>query len=224
MANRAYVSIWCRDFPESLLLERWGTFLSTVPFSAPKPGFTEFVIRALSAAESPIREQDLRATPLSAAELIELGRDHVHADCAYETSAYWDLWSLAPHVARWQLVPQPLQLSCYGEDYDGDTWKDMGHFHADIGFEHFFTGHARLLGLHNQPVAAPQHPEEEAFLSMMAKPENLRTYQERTRENIRKLFHWMQQVETVLPLQRSRFWSEGEENFEARMEEILAMR
>jgi hypothetical protein len=58
----------------------------------------------------------------------------------------------------------------------------------------------------------------------MSRPENLRTYHEKTRENIRKLYDWMARVESALPVERYRLWSEGEENFEARMEEILAAR
>jgi hypothetical protein len=34
----------------------------------------------------------------------------------------------------------------------------------------------------------------------------------------------MERVESALPVERYRLWSEGEENFEARMEEILATR
>jgi hypothetical protein len=34
----------------------------------------------------------------------------------------------------------------------------------------------------------------------------------------------MQAVEQALPVERYRLWSEGEENFEARLDEILAVR
>jgi len=59
---------------------------------------------------------------------------------------------------------------------------------------------------------------------MMSQPENLQAYQEKTRENIKKLYDWIAQVETALPVERYQLWSEGEENFEARIEEILAAR
>ena len=49
-----------------MLLERFGAFLATVPFSATKPGFTHLTIHAVNAAETPILEQDLRAMPLDA--------------------------------------------------------------------------------------------------------------------------------------------------------------
>jgi hypothetical protein len=58
----------------------------------------------------------------------------------------------------------------------------------------------------------------------MAKPANLLLYQEKTRENIKALFDWVRRIEKALPMERLRLWSEGEENFEARLEEILAAR
>jgi hypothetical protein len=36
--------------------------------------------------------------------------------------------------------------------------------------------------------------------------------------------NWMRAAETAVPAERSRLWSEGEENFEARLDEILAAR
>ena len=58
----------------------------------------------------------------------------------------------------------------------------------------------------------------------MAWPENLAKYQEKTRENIRKLLDWMRRIESSLPVEKVRLWSEGEENFEARLDEIVAAR
>jgi hypothetical protein len=55
----------------------------------------------------------------------------------------------------------------------------------------------------------------------MAWPENLQRYQEKTRENIRQLLDWIRKIEKAVPVERVRLWSEGEENFEARVEEIL---
>jgi hypothetical protein len=36
--------------------------------------------------------------------------------------------------------------------------------------------------------------------------------------------NWIRAVEGALPVERYRLWSEGEENFEARLDEILALR
>ena len=58
----------------------------------------------------------------------------------------------------------------------------------------------------------------------MAWPENLEKYQKKTRENIRKLLDWVRRIENSLPIEKVRLWSEGEENFEARLDEIVAAR
>jgi hypothetical protein len=58
----------------------------------------------------------------------------------------------------------------------------------------------------------------------MSQPQNLREYQEKTRENIKKLMDWMRSAEEALPVEKIPLWSEGEENFEARLDEILAVR
>jgi len=73
-------------------------------------------------------------------------------------------------------------------------------------------------------VTRPEHPDEARFLMWMSQPQNLREYQEKTRENIQKLMGWMRSAEEALPVEKIRLWSEGEENFEARLDEILAVR
>jgi hypothetical protein len=224
MPNQSYLNVWCKDFPEDRILERLGTFLTTVPFSATKPGFTQLTIRAIDATESPLLEQDLRAVPLDAAGIVEIARDHMQADCSCEVHCHWDLWVFDPETAGMKSVPQPLTIFCYGQDYDGSLWRESGHFEAELGFEHFFTGHAGLLGIRQRPTTVPQSTQEAHFLEAMAWPENLKAYQEKTQENIRKLLDWVRAIERAVPVERVRMWSEGEENFEARVEEILAAR
>jgi hypothetical protein len=224
MANQSYLSVWCKDFPEERILERFGAFLSTVPFSATRPGFTYLVIRAVDMAETPMMEQDLRAVPIDSKSVMELAQDYLHNDSAFEINCYWDLWTFDAAAGKWQLEPQPMQISCNGEDYDNQLWKDQGHFEVNFGFEHFFTGHAGLLGIRQVTRDPAQSLEEARFLEAMAWPENLRKYQDKTQENIRKLLEWVRRIETAIPVARVRLWSEGEENFEARLEEILAAR
>lgn len=224
MANRAYASIWNRNFSEENLIERWRAFLETVPFSAERRGFTELVIRAVDSSEAPIFEQDLSSGEYGADVLAGLARDHAHEDCAYETQAFWDLWAWDEASGAWRLRPQPLGIACYGGDFDGGIWREQGHFLVDAGFEHFFTGHAGLLGFRHAQAETTKHPDEAKFVGIMSQPGNLEAYQEKTRENIRKLYDWMQRIEAAVPVERIQLWSEGEENFEARMEEILATR
>lgn len=224
MANRAYASVWAADFGEEALVERWKQFLETVPFSKERRGFTELVIRAVDPTETPILEQDLRSGEYGADVLAELAREHAHSDCSYETQAHWDLWTYDEASGVWAQKPQPLGIICYGTDFGDGEWKEQGHFLVDAGFEHFFTGHAGLLGFRRRNGERPKDPDEAGFVARMSQPENLQGYQESTRENIKKLYEWMQRVEAALPVERYQLWSEGEENFEARMEEILAAR
>ncbi len=72
MANQAYLSVWCKNFSEERMLEDFGKFLGTVPFSAAKPGFAYLIVRAVDARESPMLEQDLRSVPLDAGGIIEI--------------------------------------------------------------------------------------------------------------------------------------------------------
>jgi hypothetical protein len=58
----------------------------------------------------------------------------------------------------------------------------------------------------------------------MAVSSNLKEYHAKTRENIQQLFIWVEAIERALPVERSELWSEGEENFEARLDAILARR
>jgi hypothetical protein len=136
----------------------------------------------------------------------------------------WDLWTYDALPAKWRQEPQPLEMLCRGEDYDDGFWRENGHLEVNLGFEHFFTGHAGMLGMHPGAKSPAQSPEEAQFLEAMAWPENLEVYQEKTRENIRKVLEWTRRIEKAVPVAQIRLWSEGEENFEARLEEILAAR
>ncbi|MFZ3216241.1 MAG: hypothetical protein WA192_09300 [Candidatus Acidiferrales bacterium] len=224
MANQAYLSIWVKNFSADTMLEQFGNFLGTVPFSAKQPGFTHLEIRAVDSTETPVFEQDLRAFPLDAAGVIELAKDYLHDDCSCAAGSRWDLWVYEGEPPSWQQSAQALELLCHGEAYDDGFWKENGHFEVNFGFEHLFTGHGGLLGFRQVARPAPQSQEERDFLESMSKPANLLEYQEKTRENIKSLFAWVRRIEAALPVAQLRLWSEGEENFEARLEEILATR
>lgn len=221
MANRAYLGVRLREAGASLL-ERFEQFLATAPPSVLRPGFTELVVRAVDPAETPLIERDLRALAPDAAAVVELAREFAGADTACEVTTHWDLWVWEPGEG-WQRRPQPLLLAAYGADYDGGEPAAAGELQADLGFEHLFTGHAGLLGAAAARRAA-EHPLEEQFLREMSAPARLREYHEKTRENIRRLLDWVTEIERAVPLAGCRLWSEGEANFEARLDEILAVR
>lgn len=222
MANQAYLNVWCKDFPEDRIIERFGAFLQTLPFSATRPGFSSLTIRAADASEPAVLELDLRASPLDAAGITEIARDHVHGDCSFETSGSWDLALFEAESGKSKIAPQTLEILCRGEDYDDALWRQSGHFEVNLGFEHFFTGHGRLLGIRRGPSAPAESAEEARFLEAMAWPDNLEKYRESTRENIRKLLGWLGRIEGAVRVERVQLWSEGEENFESRLEEIVA--
>ncbi len=222
MANLAYLSVWCKEWSADQQLELLVKFLATVPHATERPGFTRLVVRAMGPGEAPLAEYDLRARPADAVRIGELAAEQMHTDSAFEVEAHWDLW--VRQAGQWVLAPQRLEIFCYGEGYDEGFFAEAGHFQVNLGFEHLFTGHAGLLGMGARPLARPAHPAEEEFLRTMTQPGNLRTYHEKTRENIRHVYRWMMGLERALPVARIRLWSEGEENLEARLEEILAVR
>jgi hypothetical protein len=224
VANQAYLSVIAKDFPEPRIPERFEAFLQTVPFSSSRPGFTHLTVRAVDDSEAAVLEQDLRPAPLDAAGIAELVASQLHGDCSYETTCFWDLATIEAGSGRSMQQPQALGIICRGEDYENGLWRERGHFEAQLGFEHFFTGHAGLLGAPPGAKTLAQSPEEARFLETMAWPENLDRYQEKTRENIRHLLDWVRRIEKAVPVERAWLWSEGEENFEARLEEIVTAR
>lgn len=223
MANRAYANIWTLDFSEDTLLERLSEFVGTVPFSATRPGFSGLTVRAVGPAETPLLDPDLRSTPADVVEAIELVEEHLHADGAYELSAFWDLFEFEVAQKVWHLRPEPVLITCNGPEYDEGIAVQEGHFQIDLGMEHLFTGHAGLLGFEDEALGEPQNDEEASFLEFMSQPGNLRAYHERTAENIRKLFDWMDRIEKAMPVDKILLWSEGEERLQERMEDILAV-
>jgi hypothetical protein len=222
--DQSFLSVWFSEFPEELMLEHLGVFLGTVPFSSTRPGFTHLTIRAIDPSETPVLEQDLRSAPADATGIVELVGEHLHTDSACEVRAFRDLSGFDDATAKWKREPQPVDISCIGEDYDGGVWRESGHFLVNLGFEHYFIGHAGLLGVRQIRRPAAETPEEARLLEVMAWPENLEKYQKETRENIRELLDWVTRIQNEMPVQRVRLWSEGEEDFEARMDEIVAAR
>lgn len=226
MANRAYLRIWTRDFSEQTMIPEFARFLTTAPVSEAPGNFQQLMVQAVGTGEMPVAEWDLKDGTFGPAEIAALAAQHVNEDTAYIVNTQWDLWNFDMDLLKWKLEPQPLVLICQGKAYDGGLATTEGHFHADLGFEHFFTGHAGLLapGAAKNPFDSSDHPVEKTFRNWMATPDNLKLYHQKTRENIQKLFGWVEAVESALPVDRSELWSEGEENFEARLDAILAQR
>ncbi len=223
MANRAYLGVWLRDSSEVSLLRQFEQFLTSAPLSSPS-AFTRLVVQAVDTSEAALAEWDLRGQGVTAAEVAQLAADHANADTAFVVEAQWDLWVLEGTPLRWGRAPQLLTMLCQGPGYDGGVSGETGHLHADLGFEHLFTGHGNVLGADTPGASGSGEANERAFDEWILLGDNLREYHEKTRENIQQLFSWVRGIEQALPVEAVRLWSEGEENFEARLDEILAVR
>jgi hypothetical protein len=226
MANRAYLRVWTRDFSEATMIAEFARFLTTAPLSASQNTFTELSVQPIDSTETPVAAWDLRPLKYGAAEVAALAVQHLNTDSAYIATGKWDLWGLDIESLKWQHKPEPLMLTCNGAEYDGGIAATEGHFAADLGFEHFFTGHGGLLapGAASNPFGTSDHPMEHTFQQWMTAGGNLKEYHAKTRENIQQLFNWVEAIERALPVERSELWSEGEENFEARLDAILGQR
>lgn len=226
MANRAYLRAWTRDFSEETLIAEFARFLATAPLSASHPSFDELIVQAVDPSETAVAEWDLRERGYGAPEVAALAAQHLNADTAYIVEARWDLWTMDMERMKWTQDPQPLTLLCHGTAYDEGVAASAGHFAADLGFEHLFTGHAGVLApaAAANPFASSDHPLEKIFRQWMTVESNRKEYAAKTRENIQQLLGWLEAVERGLPVERSELSSEGEENFEARLDAILAQR
>jgi hypothetical protein len=226
MANHAYLRVWTRGFSLETMLAQFARFLTAAPLSEARNAFDELIVQPVDPSETPEAEWDLRPLNTGPAEVAALAVQHLNADTAYFVSAKWDLWEFDIESLKWQHKPEPLGLSCHGPDYDDGIAASAGHFMADLGFEHFFTGHGGLLapGKALNPFSTSDHPIEHRFRQWMAVSGNLKEYHAKTRENIQQLFNWAESVERALPVERSELSSEGEENFEARLDAIMAQR
>jgi hypothetical protein len=218
--------VWTRDFSESTMIAEFARFLTTVPLTEGEGRFQQLTIQAVDATESAVAEWDLKEGTFGPAEVAALAAAHLNEDTSFIVDAQWDLWSFNIERLKWLHGPQPLVLICNGKSYDDGVATTAGQFHADLGFEHLFTGHAGLLapGAAKNPFDSSDHPIEKTFRNWMASSENLKQYHQKTKENIQKLFGWVEAVEAALPVERSELWSEGEDNFEARLDAILAQR
>jgi hypothetical protein len=226
MANRAYLRVWTRDFSQQTMIAEFARFLTTAPVTETGPGFQQMIVQPVDTTETPIAEWDFKEGKFGPAEIAALAAQHLDPDTAYIVSATWDLWNFDVETLKWTQSPQPLEILCQGPAYDDGIAASTGHFIADLGFEHLFTGHAGLLapGAASNPFDSSGHPVERMFRNWMSSSENLKEYHRKTRENIQKLFAWVEAVEAALPVQRSELSSEGEENFEARLDAILGQK
>src|SRR2546428_7107388 len=200
MANHAYLRVWTRDFSVETMLAEFARFLTTAPLSATQNTFAELVVQAVDAAETPVAEWDLRPVHAGPAEVAAMSVQYLNPDTAYIVGGKWDLWGLDIESLRWQHKPEPLVLTCHGLEYDGGLAASAGHFMADLGFEHFFTGHGGLLapGAASNPFNSSDPPIEHTFRPWMAAGGNLKENTAQNPEDIPQFAYLLQGVETAL--------------------------
>src|SRR5262249_225719 len=169
---------------------------------------------------------DLQGRGYGAPEVAALAAQNLNTDTAYIATAHWDLWSLDMETLKWLHKPEPLVLTLHGPQYDDGIATTVAPVAPGLGFEHCFTGPGGLLapGAASNPFSSSDHPVEHTFRQWMAAGGNLKEYHAKTRENIQQLFRWVEAIEGALPVERSELSSEGEKNFEARLDAILASR
>src|SRR5271167_4867441 len=202
MANRAYLRVWTRDFCEQTMIAEFTRFLTTAPLTESGGGFRQLIVQPVDTTETPIAEWDLKMGTFGPAEVAALAAQNLAADTAYIVDAKWDLWNFDIETLKWKRAPLPLEILCQGPLYDDGIAASTGHFVADLGFEHLFTGHAGLLapGAARNPFETSDHPLEKTFRSWMTSGENLNQYHQKTKENIKKLFRWVEAIEAALPV------------------------
>src|SRR2546430_17681397 len=89
MANHAYLRVWTRDFSLETMIAEFARFLATAPLSAEHATFTELIVQAVDATETPVAEWDLRPLKAGPAELAAMAMQHLNADTAYIVSSKW---------------------------------------------------------------------------------------------------------------------------------------
>ncbi|MBI2956742.1 MAG: hypothetical protein HYY26_05470 [Acidobacteria bacterium] len=152
------------------------------------------VVRSLGPEEPSTVERDLIASP---ADVRALASEFLHEDTAYEVTAHWDL--CRPRgTAGWEQGASPVEFLLEGQKYyPGREPADREHLLVNLGPEHLYIGAEEI------PT-----PETRRYL----------------RENNRRLYDFLRALETSLPLTECLLWSEGEQDFARRCEEMLAAR
>jgi hypothetical protein len=119
MPDRLYLSYWLRGFTEHNMLRHFEVLLRKFPFSRLAPRLSCRVY-AIEMVEPPVVERDFHE--LDVEFLMEIAREHLHADCAYLVDAAWDIWQ---YENDWKLRPSRVTLSCFGPLFPSDLGEQL---------------------------------------------------------------------------------------------------
>ena len=110
---------------EERMLEDFGKFLETVPFSAAKPGFAYSDRSSGGRAGVTDLEQDLRAVPLDAGGIIDITRDYLHRHFCLRSALHWDLWAFNAE-GRWRSSRNLWKYPVMAKSMTKDSGKRAG--------------------------------------------------------------------------------------------------
>jgi hypothetical protein len=187
MADELYLNLWFPSFEEDQILPRLQSVLRQFPFSATQPGVGYVAVHPIDWNEPTLMEEsfDFRADPTQAMDLF---RDYIHADYAYELEATWDLWSPVQEGdldETWQLQPQPVRFIAHGTEFGEQIHREQGHVQVDFGLDTPF--------LHEEAEFTPQ-------------------IESRIKGNVQKLVNFTHAVEKNCGISGRVLWSESEDN------------
>lgn len=115
--------------------------LGLFPFSQLSKQVPSFRIQAVAYSEPVVFEAPI-ALPVHVPSIMWAVRDFQNVDTCYELSASWDLWRWDD---EWKLAPVPVELTCYGPEFDSPMGEHLRiHFGAD---EQFLPGGTPEAGL-----------------------------------------------------------------------------
>jgi hypothetical protein len=194
MPDLIHLSFWLREFDAQTMLGYWQRAIQEFPASQDAPGVRSVAVYPLNWSETPSVEQAFEEGT-GAEEALEVAREFLHPDCAYEAQMSWELWtpkpldSLDDEDNDWERKPQEVSINCLGTEFDRESPDEHGHLEINFGPESNFL----------PPEEWDLDPEERQLL--MAGPE--------MRENIETLVHYARRLEQTLPVARRRLWCES---------------
>jgi len=112
------------------MLRHFQKSLECFPFSRISPE-ASLRIYAMEFREPPLIERRFDQEA-DAATVIESAREFANTDCAFQLECHWDLWQ---YETEWQLTPAPVNITCFGPEFDGDYGE---HIRVELGTDALF--------------------------------------------------------------------------------------
>ena len=192
MPDRLFLSVWLKEYDEERALTALEKTLEAFPYSPAVPGVRSVSVHPLDWSE-PVAMEEEFAEGAEAAYAMELAAEFKNPDCAYQATAFWDLWEFRQNggAGGWRQIPHAVKIIAYGPQFEGR--QERGHLELDLGLE--------------TPFLAEEEPI--AFAS---------DYRERIQANIQKLVELVRALSGRLPTRRRLLWTESGESFVEKIE------